>query len=89
MGVERQRELTRYRRIVARVDLQPVVADSFTEDRVDTLFAVPVAVRAGVIVNRGRRLALRVGYSYTMRYADLPGTQGLDVGLGYRFARRL
>jgi len=83
---EQQRERTRYRPIVGRVDSKPVLGESFTEARAATPVGALV-LRAGFTVNISRRLALWSGYSYLRHHADLPGATGLDVGLGYRFVR--
>jgi opacity protein-like surface antigen len=86
-GVEWQSEFTRYKAIVGRLNLRPVVANVFTEERLRTRFLLPIGFRAGVTVSPRARLALRVGYSYGRRYLDFPAAHGLDVGVGYRFAR--
>lgn len=86
LGWERQSQRIRYRPIREHPDRSGLLvrAEAFTESR-DTVSAIPLLFRAGILVSLTPRLVLRGGYSHILGYLDTPASRSLEVGLGFRF----
>ena len=85
LGFEHDRERNRFRRIVARSETgQPLLADEFTETRVQGT-QLSLTFRGGVIVSLSPRFVARFGYTYLRRDFDVGASQGFETGIGYRF----
>lgn len=54
-------------------------------DSKDSVSAIGLTVRGGVLVDATKRVIVRLGYSYIIQYFDSPPSQSLEVGIGYRF----
>jgi len=86
LGWEHQRQLIRYRPVREHRDGSGrlVRAEGFVDSR-DSVSAVPLLFRAGMLVNLAPRTVLRGGYSHILGYLDTPASRSLEVGIGYRF----
>lgn len=86
LGWERQRQLIRYRPVREHPDGSGrlVRAEGFVDSR-DSVSAVPLLFRAGMLVNLAPRIVLRGGYSHILGYLDTASSRSFEVGIGYRF----
>lgn len=86
LGLEHQRQLIRYRPVREHPDGSGRLlrAEGFVDSR-DSVSAVPLLFRAGMLVNLAPRIVLRGGYSHILGYLDTAASTSLEVGIGFRF----
>ncbi len=86
LGWEHQRQRIRFRPIREHPDGSGLLVrdEGFVDSR-DSVSAVPLLFRAGMLVSLTSRLVLRSGYSHILGYLDTPASRSLEVGVGYRF----
>lgn len=86
LGLEHQRQRIRYRPVREHSDGSGLLvrAEGFVDFR-DSVSAVPLLFRAGMLVSLTPRLVFRSGYSHILGYLDAPASRSLEVGIGYRF----